>query len=154
MTRRALLKVAIIGPLLVLLVGLDTVRALQGMPLLVLALGLGLLLTERARLRLRGSGRSNLATLPFMAAALVVLLAFCRGRNLSQLLLLIITLALVFDILMVALAGIGEAGKRGAKGLFEFAALAGAGLALGFLLSLLFLLEEISGLGGMGLAKP
>jgi len=154
MPRKSLMKLAVIGPLLVVLVGLDTVRALQGVPLLVVALGLGLLLTERARAWLRGSDRRNVAMLPFMVAALVILLAFCRGRNLSQLVLFLITLALVFDVLMVALAAIGEASKRGAKGILEFIALSGAGLALGLVLSLVFLLEEVSGLGGMGLAKP
>ncbi len=154
MSPKSLLKLAVVGPVLVVLVGLDTVRALGGVPLLLVALGLGLLLTERARVWLQESGRRNLAMLPFMAAALVVLVAFCRGRDLSQLVLLLITLGVVFDILMVALAAIGEAGKRGAQGVFEFVALTGAGLALGFVLSLVFLLEAASGLGGMGLAKP
>jgi hypothetical protein len=147
-------KLAIVIPVLVVVVSLDTLRVLQGLPLLVVALGLGLLLTERARTWLRKSGRTNVAMLPFMAAALVVLLAFCRGRNLSQLVLFLITLGVVFDVLMVALAAIGEVSKRGLKGIFEFAALSTAGLALGFVLSRVFLLEEVSGLVGMGLAKP
>ncbi|UCC69308.1 MAG: hypothetical protein JSV79_05180 [Armatimonadota bacterium] len=154
MRGKLLVKLAIIVPVLIVVVALDTLRALQGVPLLVVALALALLLTERARTWLRGSGRRNVAMLPFMAAALVVLVAFCRGRNPSQLVLFLITLGVVFDVLMVALAAIGEASKRGLKGMFEFVALSTAGLALGLVLSLVFLLEEVSGLGGMGLAKP
>jgi hypothetical protein len=134
MRRSFLLKLAISVPLLVLLVALDGIAALQGLPLLLVALGIGLLLMEGLRLRLRNSGRANLAMLPFMMAALVLLFGFCRGRDLSQGLLLGITVAIVFDVLLVALALIGEASKRGARGVLEFVGVAAVGVALGFVL--------------------
>jgi hypothetical protein len=154
MSRRPAVKLAFAIALIVLLLALDTLRALQGLPLLLIGMALAMLLTERARARLHASERGGLAMLPFMAAALVLLLAFCRGRNLSQMLLLVITLAVVFDVLLLALAAIGEVGKRGAKGAAEFLGYAGAGIALGLVLSLVFLLGQIGGLGGMGLAEP
>jgi len=154
MQHKSLVKVGVVVCVLAVLLALDALRVLQGLPLLLIGLGLALLLTARVRARLRAAERPGIAMLPFMAAALVLLLAFCRGRNLSQALLLLITLGVVFDVLLVALAAIGEVSKRGAKGLMEFAALVGAGVALGLVLSLVFLLEEVSGLGGMGLAKP
>lgn len=142
----------VIGALVVLL-ALDALVSLQGLPILVILLGLALLLTEKVRAWLREHERAGLAMLPFMAAALVLLLAFCRGRDLSQGLLLIITLCVVFDILLVALALIGEASKRGAKGVGEFFGLVGVGLVLGLALSVVFLLE-IGRLGGTSLAGP
>ena len=147
-------KLAITVPLLVALVALDTVSALAGVPLLVIALGVGALVTDPLRVRLRKSGRAGLAMLPFMAAALVVLFAFCRGRELSQGILFAVTVAVVFDVLLVALAAIGEAGKRGARGMLEFVAIAGMGLVVGLALSLLFSLEGITRLGGTSLAEP
>ncbi|HUU53509.1 MAG TPA: hypothetical protein VMY87_01200, partial [Armatimonadota bacterium] len=79
--------------------------------------------------------------------------AFARGRDLSQAVLLLVTLAVVFDVLLIALALIGEATKRGVKGALEFAGLAGMGLMLGLVLSLVFILE-VGRLGGTSLAGP
>ena len=153
MSRKPWMKLAIIVPILVLLLALDTLPALEGIPLLAVALGLALVVTDRLRVWLQSSGRVGVAMLPFMVAALVLLLAFCRGRNLSQAVLLLVTLGIVFDILMVALAAIAEVGKRGVKGAFEFAALTGVGLALGLLLSVAFVVQ-VGRLGGMSLAEP
>ncbi|MCJ7752392.1 MAG: hypothetical protein MUQ65_15100 [Armatimonadetes bacterium] len=154
MSRKSLRTLAFVVPLLVLLFALDTLSALQGLPLLLIGMALALVFTARVRARLNASERTGIAMLPFMAAALVLLFAFCRGRNLSQALLLLVTLSVVFDVLLLALAAIGEVGKRGAKGAAEFLGYTGAGIALGLVLSLVFLLDGISGLGGMGLAKP
>lgn len=140
MGRSFLIKLAISLPLLVALLLLDQVPALQGLPLLALTLGLALLIGETARMRLRALGRTNVAMLPFMAAALVLLLAFCEGRHITQAVLFVITIGVVFDILMVALALISEAAKRGAKGVLEFAGLACIGLLLGVALSLILLM--------------
>jgi len=142
----------VVGALLVLL-ALDALVSLQGLPILVILLGVALLVTEKIRVWLREHERAGLAMLPFMAAALVLLLAFCRGRDLSQGLLLIVTLCVVFDILLVALALIGEASKRGAKGVGEFFGLVGVGLVLGLALSVVFFME-IGRLGGTSLAGP
>lgn len=147
------LKLAISVPVLAALLILDTVAALQGLPTLLAALGIALLVVERLRVWLKAHGRAALATLPFMAAALVLLLAFCRGRNLSQGVLLLVTIAVVFDILLIALAVIGETTKRRLRGLAEFAGLTGLGLALGLALSLLFLLEA-GWRAGASLAGP
>ena len=153
MSRKGLVRLAIIAPLLALLVLLDALPALQGLPLLAVALGLAFLVTDRIRTRLKDRERPGLAMLPFMAAALVLLLLFCRGRNLHQLLLLAVTIAVVFDVLLVALAAIGETSKRGLKGILEFGALTAAGLLLGLVLSLVFLMELIR-FGGASLAEP
>lgn len=154
MLRKRVNKIVVVVPLLVVLVALDTVRVLEGLPLLVIGLVLALLLTNRLRGWLHGTGRANLAMLPFTAAALALLLAFCRGRNLSQLILLGATLGVVFSVLMAALSGIGEASKRGVRGVVEFLGFAGVGLAIGLALSLVFLLEEVGSLGGTSLAGP
>jgi len=153
MSPRFLIKLAIVIPLLILLLALDSIAALQGLPLLLIALGLALLLTDRLRLWLQAHKRATLAMLPFMTAALVLLFAFCRGRNLSQGILLLVTIAIVFDILLVALAAIAEASKRRTRGFLEFLGLAGLGLLLGLVLSLVFLIETAR-LGSISLAEP
>ncbi len=153
MLRKPYQKFAVIAVVLVLLLALDTISALEGLPLLVVAIGLALLVTDRVRVRLRSKQRTALAMLPFMAAALVLMLAFCRGRNLSQAVLFLVTIGVVFDILLVALALIGEASKRGAKGVLEFFGLVGIGLAVGLVLSVVFLVK-LGPLGGMGRAEP
>jgi len=153
MWRRTYGKIAIFIVVVVLLLALDTVRALEGLPLLVVALALALFATERLSVWLKAHERVGLALLPFMMAALVLLLAFCHGRNLSQGALLLITIAVVFDILLAALAFIGEASKRGARGILEFIGLAGIGIAVGLVLSLVFVVE-VGRLGGMSLAEP
>lgn len=146
---KAALVVVVFGGLL----ALDAARALQGVPLLLVGIGLALLVTDRLRRWLQAHERAGLATLPFMAAALVLLLAFCKGRDLSQGVLLLITIALVFDILLLALALIAETSKRGARGIIEFFGLAGSGIVIGFVLSLVFFLD-VGLLGGTGLAQP
>jgi hypothetical protein len=147
------IKLLISLPLLVLLVLLDQVTALQGLPLLAVTFGLALLAAETARVRLHAKGRANVAMLPFMAAALVLLLAFCKGRHITQGVLFIITVGVVFDILMVALSLIGEASKRGAKGILEFVGLTAMGLVLGVVLSLI-LLAGPGHMSGVSLAGP
>jgi len=146
-------KLLISLPLLVALVLLDQVAAFQGLPLLVVTLGVALLAAETVRVQLHSKGRANIAMLPFMAAALMLLFAFCKGRHITQGVLFLITVAVVFDILMVALSLIGEATKRGAKGVLEFAGLTCAGLALGLLLSLI-LLAGPGHMSGVSLAGP
>ena len=83
----------------------------------------------------------------------MLLVAFCKGRNLSQAVLLLITLAVVFDILLIALAVIAEAGKRRGKGVLEFLGVLGAGLVMGFALSVIFLFVH-GGPGTASLARP
>ena len=154
MRRRGWAKLAIAVPLLVLLVALDGIAALEGVPLLLMALGLVLLIADYLRTWLRGRERPQLAMVPFMAAALILLLVFCRGRNPSQGVLLLITLAVVFDILLLALAVIAEAGRRGLRGLLEFAGVTALGLALGLAVSVIVLLHPTAQLGSIGLAGP
>jgi hypothetical protein len=146
-------KLATSVVLLVLLIALDGVSALEGLPLLVIALGLALLVGDWLRTWLRTRGRNSLAMLPFMAAALVLMMAYCRGRNLSQAVLFLITLAVVFDVLMISLAVIAETAKRRAKGALEFVGVMAVGVVLGFGVSLIFLLVA-SHPGGIGLATP
>lgn len=142
----------VVGLLAAVLV-LDAFVSLEGLPILIILLGFALLVTNWLRLWLKAHDRAGLALLPFLAAALVLLLGFTRGRDLSQGLLLLITLAVVFDTLLIALALIGEASKRGARGAAEFLGLAGAGLVLGLVLSLAFLVD-VGRLGGTSLAGP
>ena len=153
MPRSSLIKLAVAILVLVLLLALDAISALQGLPILLVGLGLALVLTERPRLWLHAQQRASLAMLPFMAASLVLMLAFCRGRNLSQAVLLLVTIGIVFNILLVCLAAIGEVSKRKAKGFVEFLGLASLGLVLGLVLSMLFSVE-VGRLGGTSLAGP
>jgi hypothetical protein len=145
-------KLAVVA-VLVLLLALDAVSALQGLPVLLVALGLALLVTDRLRAWLSSKQRAGLAMLPFMAAALVLMVAFCRGRDISQGVLFLVTIGIVFDVLLVALALIGEAGKHGGRGLLEFAGLIGIGLAVGFALSLVFAVQAAP-FAAMSRAEP
>lgn len=161
-----LIRLAISLPLLVLLLALDGLAALEGVPLLLITLGLAFLIieltlrglaglsVERLRAWIQARERIALTTLPFMSAAFVLLLAFCRDRNLSQFLLLIVTIAVVFDLLLIALAVINEAGKRHLRGLVEFGGLAALGLILGLALSQILYLLQPGWLGGISLAGP
>ena len=161
-----LIKLAISLPLLVLLLALDGLPALEGVPLLLITLGLAFLIieltwlglagraAERLRAWIQARERTALTTLPFMSAAFVLLLAFCRHRNLSQFILLLITVAVVFDLLLIALAVINEAGKRRLRGLVEFGGLAVLGLILGLALSQILYLLQPGWLGGISLAGP
>jgi len=161
-----LIKLAISLPLLVLLLALDGLPALEGVPLLLITLGLAFLIieltwlglagraAERLRAWIQARERTALTTLPFMSAAFVLLLAFCRDRNLSQFILLLITVAVVFDLLLIALAVINEAGKRRLRGLVEFGGLAVLGLILGLALSQMLYLLQPGWLGGISLAGP
>lgn len=153
MRLRFWVKLATSVVLLVLLIALDGVSALEGLPLLVIALGLALLVGDWLRTWLRTRGRNNLAMLPFMAAALVLMMTYCRGRNLSQAVLFLITLAVVFDVLMISLAVIAETAKRRAKGALEFVGVMAVGVVLGFGVSLVFLLAA-NHPGGISLATP
>jgi len=146
-------KLVISLPLLVALVLLDQVSALQGLPLLAVTLGLALLMVEGMRVRLRASNRASIAMLPFMAAALVLLLSYCKGRQVAQGVLFLLTIGVVFDVLMVALALIGEVSKRRVRGVLEFAGLTCMGLALGLALSVI-LLAGPGRAGGVSLAGP
>lgn len=153
MSRKRWGKVGLVIAALAVLLALDGIASLQGLPVLIIMLVAALLVTERVRVWLHSHGRAGLALLPFMAAAVVLMLAFTRGRDVSQGVLLVVTLGLVFDILLVALALIGEASKRGLRGAGEFLGLTAMGLALGFALSLVFLLE-VGRLGDASLASP
>ncbi len=156
MWRSYLIKLAISLPLLVLLILMDEISYLQGLPLLV-AIGVALLVAmEPLRIRLTNKGKVGLAMLPFMAAALVLMLSYCWHRDLSQAILLVITIGVVFDILLVALSAIGEVTKRGFTGITEFAGLLVMGVALGGVVSLLLLLPLLmpGKAGSIGLAGP
>ncbi len=150
MSRSYLIKLAISLPLLVVLILADTVTVLQELPLLLIAVGLALLASEPLRVKLMSKGRAGVAMLPFMGATLVLLLVYCWRQDPAQAILLVITIALVFDILLVALAAIGEVTKRGLIGLLEFSGLTVFGLVMGAVISLLLVLP--GHVGGVGLA--
>ena len=156
MWRSYLTKLAISLPLLVVLILMDEITALQGLPLLLIAIGVALVAVEPLRLRLMSKNRAGLAMLPFMAAALVLMFAYCWRRDLSQAILLVITIGVVFDILLVALSAIGEVTKRGLAGMTEFAGLLVMGVALGSAVSALLLLPLLvpARVGSVGMAGP
>src|SRR5574340_1757147 len=104
MGRSYLVKLAISLPLLVVLILMEEIPALESLPLLLIALGLALLAGAPLRARLASKGRVGIAMLPFMAAALVLMVVYCWKRDLSQAILLLVTVGVVFDILLVALA--------------------------------------------------
>jgi hypothetical protein len=134
---------------------MDEITALQQLPLLLITVGLALLICEPFRVRLLRKGKAGVATLPLMGATLVLLLVYCWRRDeLSQAILLVITIALVFDILLIALAAIGEITKRGLLGLLEFAGLTALGLVMGAVVSSLLVLLLPGALAGVSLAGP
>lgn len=152
MTRSYLIKLAISLPLLVVLILMDEIEVLQGLPLLLIAIGVALIATEPLRIRLTKKGKAGIAMLPFMAASLVLMFAYCWRRDLSQAILFVITVGVVFDILLVALAAISETSKRGLIGASEFAGLVVVGLALGMAMSLIVTLP--GRVGGISMAGP
>ncbi len=152
MWRSYLIKLAISLPLLVILILMDEITVLQSLPVLLMTLGLALLVSEPMRIRLASKGKAGVAMLPFMAAALVLMLVYSWRRDLSQAILLLITVGLVFDILLVALAAIGEVTKRGLAGIMEFLGLVTVGLALGGVVSLL--LVFFRGTASISVASP
>jgi hypothetical protein len=152
MARGYLTKLAISLPLLVVLLLLNAIRSLEGLPLLLIAIGVALLASEPLRLRLMKGGKASIAMLPFMAAALVLMLAYCWHRDLSQATLFLVTIGVVFDILLVALAAISETSRRGVAGASEFAGLVLVGLALGVVMSLIVWLPGRA--GGISMAGP
>ena len=154
MPRSYLVKLAISLPLLVALILVDEITALQQLPLLLITIGLALLICEPLRVKLLGKGKVGVATLPLMGATLVLLLVYCWRRELSQAILLVITIALVFDILLIALAAIGEVTKRGVPGLLEFAGLTVLGLVLGGVIASVLVLLLPGTLAGVTLAGP
>lgn len=154
MRRSYLIKLAISLPLLVVLILMDEIAALQQLPLLLIAIGLVLLMGEPLRVKLMGKGKAGIAMLPFMGATLVLMLAYCWRRDLSQAILLVITIGLVFDILLIALAAIGEVTKRGLMGLLEFAGLTMLGLVLGGLVAVALVLVLPGKSVGTSLAGP
>ncbi len=147
MSRSYLIKLAISLPLLVALILMDEIRDLQGLPILLIGIGVALVVMEPLRLRLMSKGKASIAMLPFMAATLVLMLAYCWRRDLSQAILLVVTVGVVFDILLVALSAIGEVTKRGLVGLAEFSGLLSMGLVLGGVVSLLLLPLLVPGHG-------
>jgi len=154
-TRLALLqgKPWAVTPLVIALLLLDGLRALQGVPLLVLTIIIAFLAGDGFPRLLRRKELQPLAQVGALVASLILLLAFCYQRSLPQLLLLLVTAGVVVSILFVVLAFIGEASKRGLKGLRDCFLMAGFGLFLGALLSgLLFLRPGPP--GGSGRAAP
>lgn len=152
MRRSYLIKLAISLPLLVVLILMSEIAALHSLPMLLVALGIALLVSEPMRVRLLKKGKTGIAMLPFMGAALVLMLVYCWRRDLSQAILLLVTVGVVFDILLVALAAIGEVTKRGLTGMAEFLGLVAVGLVLGGVVSVL--LWAFPGGGGVSLANP
>jgi hypothetical protein len=75
MTRSYLIKLAISLPLLVVLILMDEIEVLQGLPLLLIAIGVALIATEPLRIRLTKKGKAGIAMLPFMAS-LVLMFAY------------------------------------------------------------------------------
>jgi len=150
MWRSYMIKLAISLPLLVVLILVDEIPSLQELPVLLIAVGIALLASEPLRVRLMSKGKAGLAMLPFMGASLVLMLVYCWRQDPAQAILLVITIALVFDVLLVALAAIGEVTKRGLVGLAEFCGLVVMGLALGGLVSLILVLP--GHFGGTSLA--
>jgi len=154
MWRSYLIKLLISLPLLVLLILVDDFVVLQQLPLLLITLGAALLVSEPLRVRLMAKGKVGVAMLPFMGAALVLSLIYCWRRDLSQAILLLVTIGVVFDILLVALAAIGEVTKRGLAGLLEFVALTALGLVVGAVLSPVLVLLLPGQASGVSLAGP
>jgi FtsH-binding integral membrane protein len=140
-------------PLVVALLLLDAVPALEGTPLLALTVVIAFFAGEGFS---RWLGRKELEALgqvSALVATLMLLLAFCYRRELSQPLLLLITAGVMVSLLFVVLGLIAEVSKRGLKGLGDFLLMTGLGLVLGaVLVGVLFL--RPGPLGGEGAGWP
>jgi len=129
------------APVIVIIVlALETLPGLRDLPLLLLVGGGGAVAGESIAASLR-------------AAGLRPPLVYVYGRAPSPLLLFLVTAAVVFDVLFLALALISETGRRQLRGFGEFLAVFVPGAVAGFLLSHLLLIASLQvGLAGVVLA--
>jgi len=141
MLRDVLLSAAVGVPLVLAFLALDTIQPLHSLPLLLIVLAIAMWAAEELTNLLRNRGFKIPPSLGMMAAAIPVLVMFCYRRDPPQWLLLLITLGLVFDILLIALALIADLAKRKLSTLVNFLLGCGAGLVIGILLGYLFLLR-------------
>ena len=139
---------AVVGiPLILGLIALDDLPALGlgpdllGLPLLVLVAGLTALACEEYSRLLKQGGLKPYPSLAMMMGLLPLpLIQVVRGTPPNWLLLLL-TLGLVFDILMIALALISDVSKWSWKAIRSFFITAGGGLFIGGCFSFLLLLR-------------
>jgi phosphatidate cytidylyltransferase len=166
LTKRVLTAAAGI-PLILGLIALDGIPLLLGLPMLVLVGGVTALACEEYSRLLKQGGVEPYPSLALMTGLLPLPLVHIarfwwipgphQSPNipptwtLPNWLLLILTLAVVFDVLMIALALISDIGKRSWKSIRDFFIAAGGGLFLGGCLSFLLLLRLDDARFGMGL---
>lgn len=164
MLTKRILTAAVGIPLILGLIALDAMPVLLGLPLLVLVGGVTALACEEYARLLKQGGVEPYPSLALMTGLLplpfVHIARFWAAEvppnitptwALPNWLLLILTLAVVFDILMIALALISDIGKRSWKSVRDFFVTAGGGLFIGCCLSFLLLLRLDDARFGMGL---
>jgi hypothetical protein len=142
------------APVIVIIVlALETLPGLQDLPLLLLVGGGGAVAGESIAASLRAAGLRPPKRLGLMSGLLVPPLVYVYGRAPSPLLLFLVTAAVVFDVLFLALALISETARRQLRGFGEFFAVFAPGAVAGFLLSHLLLIASLQvGLAGVVLA--
>ena len=142
------------APVIVIIVlALETLPGLRDLPLLLLVGGGGAVAGESIAASLRAAGLRPPKRLGLMSGLLVPPLVYVYGRAPSPLLLFLVTAAVVFDVLFLALALISETGRRQLRGFGEFLAVFVPGAVAGFLLSHLLLIASLQvGLAGVVLA--
>ena len=141
MLREALLSAAVGAPIVLVFLALDAIQPLHSLPLLLMVLAIAMWGAEELTNLLDKRGLNITPSLGTMAAMIPVLLMFCYRRDPPQWLLLLVTLGLVFDILLIALALIADLGKRKLLALPGFLLGCAAGLVIGALLGYLLLLR-------------
>jgi phosphatidate cytidylyltransferase len=141
---------AVVGiPLVLGLIALDAIPMLLGLPLLVLVGGIVALASEEYSRLLKQGGVEPYPSLAMMVALLPLAFVYITRFGpphpppvpLPNWLLLILTLAVVFDVLMIALALISDIGKWSVKAIRDFLFTAGGGLFIGVTLSFVLMLS-------------
>lgn len=137
-----LLTAAVGIPLVILLVAADWFPATQGIPLLVLSVGIAGAASEEFGRLLRRTRLKPPYWTGFLIGMLPPIMAYCYHRAVPQFLLLIITLAVLIDVLMVALSLISEVAKRPGWALLDFLVTGAGSLTIGVLFSFLIALRR------------
>ena len=128
-------------PLIIGLLAANTVGQLMDLPLLALVAGLAWLGCREYEALLKQKGYEPAASLPFMVASLPCALLYVYGRQLPNSILLLVTIAVVFAVLLIALALISEVSKRRAAPVIGFFLSCAGGIYIGGCLCFLLLLE-------------
>jgi len=143
MLRERLLGAALWLPLLALLIIADAFPQLLGLPLLAVVLVVAIMGGEELGRLLQAKGWEPPRYSGAMMAALPPLFLYFHHRDYNDYVLALLTLAIVLDVLLIALGLISDAARRRWAALPVFVVTAAGGLYIGATLSFLLFLRQL-----------